>query len=107
NPASRLATGLAPENHIGKTMEEVGFSPAIGALFRDNLQAVFDAGCEREFSFDFEALGRKHIYDLRLAPEFGPDGQVASVLLVGRNVTEREQAKAALAERHAQLEALF
>jgi len=107
NPASRQATGLSPEEHIGKTMEEVGFSPAIGALFRENLQQVFDTGQERDLAFNFEALGRKQVYDLRLAPEFGPDGQVASVLLVGRDVTEREQAKAALAERHAQLEALF
>jgi PAS domain S-box-containing protein len=93
--AALRASGLSPEQAVGKTAEElglVGATPAWGdALARACAGEV--AKCELTA---VGAHGPRH-FEALLIPEPG-DGGVASVLAVARDVTDRVQAEEAVRE---------
>jgi PAS domain S-box-containing protein len=94
NPAVELATGLPPEAFIGKTNLELGMSEEAVSLWCQTLQTVFEAGIEQSMEFDFlTSSGLKH-YQIRLVPEFAPDGSIETVLGISRDITTSKQAEA-------------
>lgn len=50
--------------------------------------------------------GHKVVHDIRVLPEFDPDGRVRSTLLIGRDITARKQMERRLAENERELHAL-
>lgn len=67
----------------------------------DAVRAVVETGrpTECEFEFVSPVTGRVHIYQNRYVPELDPDGHVASVLAVCRDVTAFKQALEALGQK--------
>ena len=73
---------------LGKTPSE---SPAYtdAGAYEARLAEVFASGKEIEFELKWAGTGGREVCRLiRLTPEFGKDGDVASVLAVGRDITE-------------------
>ena len=91
NPVAMEATGLAPEEYIGKTHREMGFSQDLCELWEENIQHVFDTGQTRKFEFEVELAEGPMYLELQLNPELSPDGSVKSVIGISRDMTERKR----------------
>ncbi|MEC4815856.1 MAG: PAS domain S-box protein [Scytonema sp. PMC 1069.18] len=92
NPAIENATGLKPEEFVGKTPAELGMSEELSGQWMSKVQAVL---VTKEVQVDEFSLsdpdGNIHFYQARLAPEFAEDGSVTSVLVMTRDITEFRQ----------------
>lgn len=91
SPAIEKATGLKPKAFIGKTFEEVGMPKESTRFWREQLSQVFENKKPNEFEFDFPAPDRKRHYQCRIMPEFSETGEVDTILLITRDVTEHKQ----------------
>ncbi|MBT0570092.1 EAL domain-containing protein [Curvibacter sp. CHRR-16] len=88
NPAFYRLLRLSPEQVIGKKPSDLAESVYADAL-EMNLHKVFQSGEPREFDMPIRLPDKQpqHMW-ICLTPEFGSQGQVQSVLAVGRDVTE-------------------
>ena len=88
NPTCAALFGVEPATLLGKMPSEY-LQDRCSYDFERKLNEVFESGgeCEFELKWKFED-GRALCSLVRLTPEFGTDGMVASVLAVGRDVTE-------------------
>lgn len=85
-----------PGRFMGKTLHESGFPDELVGLWKAHFQKVFDTG--RPDIMEYEATaenGSRRFFQSRLVPEFAPEGDVASVLIVSRDITLRKQAEEA------------
>jgi PAS domain S-box-containing protein len=92
NHALEAATGLPRAAFIGNTLDMV--LPEQTVLFCEaQLRSVFQSGENKTAHFTYESpYGPRH-HEWHVAPEFGPDGRVESVLVIARDITERERAE--------------
>jgi PAS domain S-box-containing protein len=121
NPVVEDLHGMPVKQMLGKTMREAGAPPAAAGAWEEAVDRVLLSGEAQTFEFRLKIRGRWRWFQTRLAPEFGPDGTVVTMLAVSREVTEtrhaldraraaEEEADAALAESEAvrrRLEALL
>ena len=106
NPVIEEATGLSPENFIGKTNAEMKFPEEVCTYWHDRLQYVFTTERVCCFEFDFPARDRTRYYETRLVPELALDGSVESVLGITRDITEYKLAEQALRESQSRFKRL-
>lgn len=88
NPAIQKLFGTSSKNMLGKTPADQSpvYTPQV---FMDYLKRVIETGTESVTEMPFRtAQGEMHWSHMRFVPEFGPDGQVESVLHIGRDVHE-------------------
>ena len=91
NPAFETVYGLRAEDFIGRTDREVGLDSELSQLLTDILEKVLTTGQSDSLEWDMlTPKGVKHIAS-RIAPEFGTDGQVESLLVISRDITEQKQ----------------
>ena len=88
SPVIKASTGLAPEMVLHKTNRELGMPSDLVDLWDTATRKVFESGQEETFSYIFSGLNGDRHFESRLIPEFGPDGQVQSVLDIDRDVTD-------------------
>jgi len=106
NTAIQKVSRLKPDEFVGKTLWNVGFSPE-QAQERDRLiQQILDTGKGVEAELGFDAPTGRQIYEWRGFPEFDPSGTVQSVLSINREITERKLAEQNLRSSMEQLHAL-
>ncbi len=91
------ATGLPVERFLGKTNRDLGMPEELVDQWDAALANVFATGQPARIQFAFPAATELQYYDAELVPEPGPDGSVATVIAVTRDVTERVRAEAAAA----------
>ncbi len=89
----------------GKTQRELGIDADVARLWEEQLERVFRSRRERRFEF---ALGSSWMdgreqFEAHAVPEIDRRGEVVTVLVVARDVTERRRAEAALEKREAAL----
>ncbi len=96
NPAIERVTGAPRESLIGRGLAELPLSPKDRALREQVLKQVFDSGREQVMENEYSAPAGTYLFQARLAPEFGPDGSVESVLVVERDITDLKQTQQAL-----------
>ena len=78
------------------------FGPAAGQLLCEQLGDVLRCGEARHFEMDWtDAQGQALTMLAHLTPEFDTQRQIASVLLIGRDLTERKRAEAERQAREA------
>lgn len=70
------------------------------------IRRTIASGREQWAPFSYTKGGVIYWVDMRFAPEFGPDGALASVLAVGRDITERKRSEEALAAREREFRTL-
>lgn len=80
-------SSVAPEQAVGRPMRELDLTGEV-ALFEENVQRVFELGIpfQEEIQFFSPRVG-EFIMECRFWPEFGADGNVASVSTVLRDMT--------------------
>jgi len=103
NPAVASWTGLAPAQLINKTHRQAGLPAALCDLWDARLREAWDTN--RQVTFEFRCCGpdgQEHWLQVRLIPEASATNQVASVLSVGRDLTEVKRAHQALEQVHQQ-----
>jgi two-component system CheB/CheR fusion protein len=89
NPAL-AAAGLAPERALGKTAEDLGLPVDSVPAWRQALERAFQGEVAR---VDVRGVRGEREYEVIVVPERAPaDGEVESVISVGRDVTERSRA---------------
>jgi PAS domain S-box-containing protein len=91
---------LKPENIIGKSLREV-FGEHETIYFAEScIRQVFDSG--EPLKTEYELLNSVVYWSL--APEFGPDGNVVSVISTTLDISERKRIEEALTQRSAELQ---
>lgn len=89
NPAIEAVTPLLPaQDYIGKDHHELGMPPHLTELWQSAYRRAFENGdtIEQEFTF-LGPEGTRHFL-FRTVPEYGPDGEVRTVLNTARDITE-------------------
>jgi diguanylate cyclase (GGDEF)-like protein/PAS domain S-box-containing protein len=87
--------GLDPEELIGKTPVEMGFSGvAVTAEYQRHIQQVLDSGKSSDMQLTIPDRNRNfRVHLIRFAPERDIQGEVIAVLAIGRDITEQIQAE--------------
>lgn len=86
NPAFEKATKIPRATLQGKTNEELGMPPDLIKMSNEALGKVFAGGLTEVISYEYPA-GSGQVYESILVPDWAPDGTVASVMSIARNVT--------------------
>ncbi|MFA6014779.1 MAG: PAS domain S-box protein [Gallionellaceae bacterium] len=108
NPATQALYELPFEEIVGRTFDELPPLPTPIDDFASALKSVFELGQERQIELPFrKPNGEMGWGDMRIVPEFGPDGIVVSVLSIARDITERKRAEEDLAEREQRYREIF
>lgn len=108
SPSIERALGIAPEQFIGKTAIELGFTDERSQAWNAALREVFETG--QSYSMPFEipsATGELRLYQARFVPELVEGEHITTVLGVVTDVTEFKQAEAALARSNQTLQAII
>lgn len=97
NPAWEARRAPAVPLTLGKTTLEQ--SPLLDPqAYFDKIKAVLATGTEQELEIESRTkFGEIVISHVRMAPEFGPDGAVAGVLAVGRDISEMKKNQSMIA----------
>jgi len=107
NEAFEKASGIPIQLVIGKTGRELPLPQGDVKVEHDLISQVFRTGQPRRHEFLVQAAGGVTQHEVRYIPEFSPDGSVAAVLSVGRDITGRKRMEQALRQRESALSALF
>ncbi|HEY9696107.1 MAG TPA: PAS domain S-box protein [Trichocoleus sp.] len=107
NPIIEQITGISAAQWIGKTQQDLGLPESLTADWFKQLQSVFDSGLPCEFEFGFASPHGLRQYQSKLVPEFAPDGSIASVLAISRDITNFKQAQDALYQSEQLFRAVF
>ncbi len=96
NPAKQQMFNLPLDQSFG---DAVGAPQSTSWDLVPLLKSVFESGKELQVELPFyKANGQNGWVDLRIVPEFRPDGRVATVLSISRDISERKYAESALRE---------
>ncbi len=96
SPAIERATGIAPEQMIGKTSRELGMDKAVCDAWEAQLEQVFASAENGQFEFVVPGAAGQQFYQSMLVPEYGHDGTVETVLCLAHDITASRTAQAAL-----------
>lgn len=88
NKALEMNTGIPASSFIGKTHSDLNFPENLSRLFASTISSVFES--KKPLRIDFED-NSGHWIDWSMAPEFSPDGEVQTVLVFARDISERKR----------------
>lgn len=88
NSAALKITGKKWEEFIGYTHRELGFPEDLCVLWEKNIDKVFHTGETQMIDFELELMHGKMNLQMRLSPEFAPDGSIHSVIGFSRDITD-------------------
>jgi PAS domain S-box-containing protein len=94
NPAIERVTGTAAESLVGKTCRDLGILEPTLLGWELVLRQVWRTGREQAFELRVHTLQGDRVFDSRIVPELGPDGEVQSLLSISRDMTEQRSAEA-------------
>ncbi|NUR29172.1 MAG: EAL domain-containing protein [Catenulispora sp.] len=99
NPAAQALTGLTEADMLGHTSRERGYAEEFLGEWEETLRLVLATGQDTEREFAVLVNKEYRFLHTRFVPEIGADGEVASILAVSRDLTERRRIEEALAEQ--------
>jgi two-component system cell cycle sensor histidine kinase/response regulator CckA len=104
NRRAEEVTGRPAGDFIGRSNRELGMPDSLVELWDAKIREVFSTGRPLTVEFAFHGPGGARQFESRIAPELAEDGQVATVIGVTRDVTERKRLEERLREHQAFLE---
>ena len=96
NPELERLLGISRSEIIGRSPMEVMDEPAVARIFTDTMRRVIETREPEMARVVIGVKGRKLTHEIRFIPEFGPDGEVRSILSNGRDITEQKRVEDAL-----------
>ncbi len=103
NRAIETATGIAPEQLLGKTFAELGMPQAQIELWSAALRRVFDSGQPERIEFDYPGAEGTRFWEGLAVAERDLRGEIESVLAISHEVTARKLLEAEHDNLEAQL----
>ena len=91
NAKTASVAGIPREAFIGKTSAELGLPQDLIDLWMIRTRQTFETGQPDTLEFSYPSPGGPTDWEERFIPESAPDGSVESVLVIGRDVTERKR----------------
>lgn len=88
NSALSRYSAIPPTLHIGLSLEERGLPLPVCDAFRHASQQVLQHGKPVVFENQLNHLGRHHVFESRLFPEFDERNQIQSLLCIDRDISE-------------------
>jgi len=108
NPALYAATGLSPEQYLGKTNEEIGLPEELCSFWREKHENVFRNRKPEIFEFTFLTVNKgERVFQAVVAPEFDKDNVIETVVSSMRDITEIKKAEKELRESEEKFRTLF
>jgi PAS domain S-box-containing protein len=104
NAALCRATGLTPEQVLGKTHAELGFASEHADFWDSTIRHGFETGESARVEYTFPTPDGVRFFESRLSPERARDGSIASVMVVSRDMTDRWLVEAQLRVSEARLD---
>jgi diguanylate cyclase (GGDEF)-like protein/PAS domain S-box-containing protein len=105
NPMVECWSNIPMADYLGKTSFELGFPNQVAELWHNALDRVVETRAETFLEYDLELPGGVRSFHSRVVPEFGVKGEVDTMLVVVRDVTDLMQAQHTL-EQLAHLDGL-
>ncbi len=100
---ARLSAGEV----IGKTGRELPVPQDDVKIADPVIKGVFRTGQPNQLELSVPAAEGIALHEVRYVPEFAPDGSVAAVLAIGRDISEQKRMERALRQRESEFAALF
>src|SRR5258706_7031067 len=104
NTVMQLATGIPPEDYIGKTSREMGLPDHILPLWEGALNEEFKSKVEKTIEYSVTSAGRKWTFQSLIVPELDITNDVSTVLAITRDISRQKRAETALLENYEILE---
>lgn len=96
NQAVAKYTGTSSNSFPGKSLEEINFSEPVGESWPQRVRQVFLSGNSGSFTFEWFTVRGIRFFQTDLVPEKGAEGEVRSVLIVCRDITEHRDVQLSL-----------
>jgi len=106
NSIAASVAGFPREAFPGKTPREMGMPENLCEIWTRTCQEVFDSGQPQIIEFAYPSHEKETIWEERMVPEFAANGTVQSVLVIGRDITERKHLEKATGTHGAEIRAL-
>ena len=90
NSAAAEITGKSPEDFMGKNYEEVGIPEEYAKLWTENNLKAIETGEIHHYVFEFRATNGLRFIESTAIPEFNANGEIESLLILDRDITERK-----------------
>ncbi|MGF7119256.1 PAS domain S-box protein [Methanobacterium oryzae] len=90
NSAAAEITGKSPEDFIGKTYREVGIPEEYASLWTENNRKAIETGKIQHYEFEFMSNNDLRFIESTAIPEFNAAGEIESVLILDRDITEHK-----------------
>jgi PAS domain S-box-containing protein len=89
---------IPPERYIGKQLPNLGLTPKVAEIFEEKIQLVFLRETLESIEISYPTSQGMRIFDVRFCPEIDSGKPMATVLFVGRDVTDARMAQLASKE---------
>ncbi len=96
NDPTLSTLGRPIQDWIGQRQVELGYDPAVAAEREERLRQVFRTGVEAVYEDEFTVGVEQRWYETKLFPQRDATGEVAHVIVVARNITDRKRVEADL-----------
>jgi diguanylate cyclase (GGDEF)-like protein/PAS domain S-box-containing protein len=96
NPAVTQQTALSAATMVGKTSQELGFPKSLVDLWHGGMAQVLATGQEHTLEYTMTLARGDFTYSSRVVPETDATGDVISLLIVSRDITDLKRAQAEL-----------
>jgi PAS domain S-box-containing protein len=93
SPALEALTGIPQQAFLGKTCRDLGLDEAMVTTWETAFHATLATKQRQSIEFELPLKDGLHYYEAVLTPEFGDDGEVASILSIARDVTDRKRSE--------------
>jgi PAS domain S-box-containing protein len=106
NAKTASVAGIPREAFIGKTSAELGLPQDLIDIWQSATIRAFATGRINTAEFSYPSPAGATEWEERFIPEFAPDNSVESILILGRDVTERKRLEKIAEANRAEIRAL-